>query len=450
MPQLPRIAVGTVQTEVNSQAITWGLMGTLTAKGLQVQHFLSQACFAPLDGASAVTGVHSRHLDTWLMSPAVCREVFAHSGRASDVSLVEGRYSSARDRSAEPGGNLDLLCQWLDLPCLAIVDVSRLAECRLPTLPAETAGVLLDRVADDSEQLRLETKLESLWGVPVLGALGILPGVRDALARLPRGSVPPRELCQELSREFAKHVRLGRIRRVLDRRSFPPVAPRLFRDCPEGVPLRVAVAYDQAFNCYFPDALERLERMGATVVDFSPLRDESLPGGVDVVYLGCGHPERLAEPLANNHCMSLALREHICRGGRVYAEGGGLAYLCQHIETPDGRRWPMVGALPALAKPNPNPRPAEPVEVTLARSNWLGRPGTRLRGYLNANWLLEPASGLYSYLAEPGHERDLVGRYHAVGSRLHLHFAFQPDCLRSFFHPLPTCADAAKGRTVVF
>ena len=59
--KLPRIAVGTVQTEVNSQAIIWGLMGTLTAKGLQVQHFLSQACFAPLDGASAVTGIHSRN-----------------------------------------------------------------------------------------------------------------------------------------------------------------------------------------------------------------------------------------------------------------------------------------------------------------------------------------------------------------------------------------------------
>ena len=72
---------------------------------------------------------------------------------------------------------------------------------------------------------------------------------------------------------------------------------------------------------------------GAVVVDFSPLRDERLPEGTDIVYLGCGHPEVYAAELSANHCMKLSLRNHIRSGGRIYAEGGGLAYLCQQMET---------------------------------------------------------------------------------------------------------------------
>jgi cobyrinic acid a,c-diamide synthase len=200
--------------------------------------------------------------------------------------------------------------------------------------------------------------------------------------------------------------------------------------------LTVAVGFDEAFNCYFPDTLDLLELCGATVVDFSPLRDEALPPETDLVYLGCGHPERYAAALAENHCMTLALRDHLCGGGRVYAEGGGLAYLCQYMETADGRRTSMIGAIPAVARVNPQPAPPRPIEVTLARRTWLGMRGRRLRGYLNTNWLIEPLGEVEGCLAEAGHECDLVGRYLAVGSRLHLNFAAQPEFLRNFVQPL--------------
>ena len=86
---------------------------------------------------------------------------------------------------------------------------------------------------------------------------------------------------------------------------------------------------------------------------FSPLRDECLPADTDIVYLGCGSPHEHAAALAENHCMLMALKEHVCSGKRIYAEGGGLAYLCQHVEMADGKRTPMVGALRAVAKRNP-------------------------------------------------------------------------------------------------
>ena len=196
--------------------------------------------------------------------------------------------------------------------------------------------------------------------------------------------------------------------------------------------MTVAVAFDSAFNCYFPDTLDLLEFRGAKIVDFSPLRDEVLPEA-DIVYLGCGHPELEAEALAANHCMLLALRNHVRGGRRVYAEGGGLAYLCEHMETPKGEFEPMLGVLPAIARLNRQRSPVRPVEAMLAKDNWLGRAGTSLRGYLNSNWLLEPTAPLGELLADPGREMDLVSQFQVVGSRMHLNFAAQPSVLDNFF-----------------
>ncbi|MEX0711545.1 MAG: hypothetical protein WD278_04305 [Pirellulales bacterium] len=470
MLRLPRLAIGTIQAEADTQPISWALMELLVAAGSQVQHFHSRACFSPLNAALPVTGLDSRHLDSWLMSREVCREMFIHGCAATDLALVEGRFAShdrhaasaclghpfgetaaeggAEEKNAQEGSKLDTLCDWLDLPRLVVLDASRIQTCLVPERPAQIDGLLLDRVRGPGQAYHLQTTLEALWDVPVLGALACLPELRQAVTRLPRGTAPPRELCRELADQLRPYADPRRIMDLAARREMPPVRPHLFLELHPAPPSRrltVAVAYDTAFNCYFPDTLDLLEVQGAKVLDFSPLRDEALPHDTDVVYMGCGHPELFAEALTGNHCMLSALRSHISAGRRVYAEGGGLAYLCQYLETPSGSRFPMVGALPAVARLNPRPARVRAVEVTLRQGNWLGDAGTRLRGYLNTNWLLEPAGPLASHLAEPEHALDLVGRYQVLGSRLHLNFAAHGEMLSSFFTPHRSAAVPGVG-----
>jgi cobyrinic acid a,c-diamide synthase len=204
---------------------------------------------------------------------------------------------------------------------------------------------------------------------------------------------------------------------------------------PESARLTVAIAYDEAFNCYFQDTLDVLERRGASMVDFSPLRDENLPPETDLVYLGCGHPERYATALSENHCMKAALRSHLAKGRRIYGEGGGAAYLAQQLETPGGELKRMVGILPAVARLERPPTTSVPVEVTLTRRSWLGEAGAQLRGYRNASWRLQPLGALSSFVAEEEHRHELVGSFRAIGSLLHLNFAAQPGFLRQFFYP---------------
>lgn len=446
MLPLPRVAVGTVQPEADCRAILWALMEALRAHGLQVQSFLSRAWFASYHGTATATGLNPRHLDSWLMSPDLCREIFLRGTENCDLALVAGKFASALAEDNGAGGNLDTLCQWLDLPKVVVLDVSRIDDCRMPE---EADALLLDGVADGRDLARLAIELETLWGVPVLGALERLPEVRAEVDAVPAGNRPPRELCQRLGSHLMRHVEPQSVVRLAFRRELTWGPPRVFCPARAVSPLCVALAYDDAFDCYFSDALDLLESRGATILDFSPLRDERLPPGTDVVYLGCGHPERYAAELSQNHCMKLALRSHLRGGGRMYAEGGGLAYLCQQIELPEGDLWRMVGIFPAVARLNRNGNPPTPAEITLDRETWLGRPGTRLRGYQNPTWNLEPVGPLAGCVVEPGHRFDVVKSSRAIGSRLHLNFAAQPELLAGFFRPDLIQPDPADPWTAV-
>lgn len=370
------------------------------------------------------------------MSPDVCRAAFVRAAATADLAIVEGQYDRAV--TSQSGGSLDMLCQWLGLPRLAIVDVSILENCHFPARP-DADALLLDQPDGERAFCRWQTVLESLWGVPVLGGLENCPALRQATVGTAPGQKPPLELCHELGERFRRFSNIGRLLELATR----PSTVQLWQ-APQPTPtplpsskVRVAVAYDEAFNCYFPDTLDLLELHGATVRVFSPLRDECLPAGTDVVYFGCGHPERHTAALAENQCMLMAIKEHVCAGRRVYAEGGGLAYLCQHIQLPDGSLAPMVGALRAVARRNPVRSPATPVEITLAQPSWLGPAGTQVRGYRNNNWLLSSTGSMVHFAAEPELAMDLIGRHQVIGSRVHLNFAAQPALLGGFFQPCP-------------
>lgn len=436
MPLLPRLAVGSTSRDDQHQPALWGLIDCLARYDTKVQLFRSQARFPRFDGATSITGESPRHLDSWLMSPETCREVFANGMRASDLGIVEGSFDSTAVGARPVGGRLDELCRLLNLPRICVVDVSELRRCAMPRRPKHIDGILLDGVAE-RDYSRVQTSLETLWGVPVLGGLGELPGVRAVIEHLAAGARPSRELCRRLGDDLGRNLQLRRLVEISQRRDFPHFEDQLFCDPALVDGSTIAVAYDEAFNDYFPDALDLLELQGARIRDFSPLRDERLPSDSQLLLLGGGHPELFAQQLASNHCMIMALRRHFCRGRRVYAEGGGAAYLCRQMALSDGRRLPMVGLLPAVAWQDPKPEPVRPVELTLTNNSWLAEGADRVRGYLNSGWVFQHSGATAKCVVQRRHREDLISRHATIGSRVHLNLVAQPQLLRSFLAPRP-------------
>lgn len=89
--------------------------------------------------------------------------------------------------------------------------------------------------------------------------------------------------------------------------------------------------------------------MGAELIDFSPLRDSVVPD-VDGLIFGGGFPEMFLHELENNRSMKDSIRQAAASGMPVYAECGGLMYLCRKIQGFDGDAYEMAGLVPGVCE----------------------------------------------------------------------------------------------------
>jgi cobyrinic acid a,c-diamide synthase len=414
-------------------------MAALTARHCRVQHFRSRARPMVFEQLAPITGFPGRHLDAWLMPACVSREVFARGCRQADLAIVEGTLDEA---SVAPGqfpydrpGRLGPLVDALDLPTVAVLEASSLETPHLPRLPRAVEAVVIDGLDDPSSFPRYRSLVELILKRPVLGAVEALPEVRAALRQTAVDRPFPVECVERLAQSFLQFADFAGIRALADSRAFPisPEGPHFGT----GRVFRVAYAQDEAFGGYFPDTLETLEALGAELVEFSPLRDETLPASADLVMIGCGCPDHHADALASNLSLITALRAHVCKGRRIYSEGGGTAYLGRSLIL-GNRQVPGAGILPFDAELRSNPRNPTPVCRTLAQDGWLGPRGTVVRGYRSGRWRLRPAPEPDDCPARSGtltSERDIYFRHHAVGSLIHLHLAALPEVVTAFAGP---------------
>jgi cobyrinic acid a,c-diamide synthase len=468
MSQLARFAVGRWHHEMDLRPILWGLVDGLDHLGLRVQTFRSQASCESFDAATSITGLCSRHLDSWLMSSSRIRTLFARSASLSDLSILWGDLNRG---GTLPTSRLEDLASTLRMPTIAVLDARRLKNCAFQT-PGNVEAVLLDGVKDANEFAALSTNLEAIWNLPVFGALGECPHLRHAVAELRPGEAISRELCRQLGQELLQWTQLPRLVELSNRfaqwkfkkhiltmpssrqqcrffqtknrsRGNSSASEFKSRSFAGEKPIKIAVAYDDAFHCYFPDVLEECELAGAIVEDFSPLRDESLPLDTDLVYISCGHPELFADQLMANTCLQSAMREHHCAGRRIYAEGGGMAALCREIVLADGSRHPMAGIFPAVAHLDAENHAAEQVELRIANRSWLGSIGQTLRTYRNRNWRIEASDKVQVVAGKNAAEPDLIARHNAIGGRLQLDFAAFPLLLKNLLSPFPAALDWA-------
>lgn len=411
------------------------VLAGLSHKGWRVQHYGTRACLDDPELVRRATGLPGRHLDPWLMPPPLLRAVFVRSAAHVDLAVVEGTLDppvSSRGGDLAPfgsPGDLAPVAEALSLPRVGLVPGHDLELRHLPRLDPRVDAVIIDGLGPGESFDAVREALETIARRPVLGAVPALPAARAALADMREAAAA----LDALAHGFLKTAQLGALRALAQR---GPALPSDEYDPlePSRRPFRVAYARDDAFTRYFPDTLETLEAVGAELVEFSPLRDERLPERIDLLILGCGYTERHAEALGANLSMVLALRAFVSQGRRLYAEGGGMAYLGREMRM-GGRSFPMAGIFPFVAELlSDRPQP-HPVERSLTRRSWLGPRGTSVRGYHAGRWAPRPAPTTDEgpAIAGPLSSRgDIYFRRQAIGSLVHLHLAALPQVLARF------------------
>jgi cobyrinic acid a,c-diamide synthase len=375
-------------SSVGKTTLTLALAAAYRRRGLRVRCAKVGPDFIDPGFHAAVTGAPSRTLDGWMLPPDGLRRTFARAGAGADLVLVEGMMGlfDGLDGRSELGSTAEV-AKRLGLPVLLVVDASaQVRSAGAMVLGAERfdpglllAGVVLNRVGGERHRRSLRDAVASASRLPVLGTVPWLDVVGIPERHLGLVTAAERRFPPDLFDRLADLAETGidlDACLALAGSAVPPEPPP-----PAGpVRARLGVAQDVAFQFYYPDALEALRIAGAELVSWSPLADPVLPA-VDALYLGGGYPEVHAAGLAANVRMRSAVRAFALDGGAVYAECGGLMYLAESLEDPEGAAHSMAGVLPIRVGMRPARLTLGYREVRLEADTLLGPAGTLLRGH---------------------------------------------------------------------
>ncbi len=443
MRHLPRFALGTIQASSSRHAAACALLAALKQSGKSPVRFHSSLAVDDRDVAQTMLGRASRHLDSWAMSRADATSTLARATGKHDIAIVEGTFT---DNSSDANASsLERLSKWLELPRIAIVDVRELAASGIRRLPAKLDGLLLDRVTDLCDAAYWQTTLEALWKTPVVGWLDEAPVLRQHFSATTATTQQSSEIGETLGRRLLPFLRLDRLSQIVERAPDLAYEPEPWLHSANHQ-FRIAVAMDEAFGGYYPETLDLLEDAGAEICDFSPLRSEQIPPHVELVYFG--QANLLFDPvrLAANHCLKQSLRNFAAEGGRVYAQGTGLAYLCQDLSLPTGEAVAMTGLLPATARLVERPAALTPTELTFGVGSWLSPEQVSIRGYRHNALQIESRGPVIPYALSGENEFDILGRGNVIGSRVLINLAANRHLLRRFFEPYSPVLSSIRRR----
>ena len=357
-----------------------GLCAALRETGAVVQPFKKGPDYIDPLWLAQAAGRACYNLDFYTMDRQEISDLFATRMQGADIGLIEGN-KGLYDGLALDGSNSNAaLAAQLGSPIVLVLDSQGMTRGVAPLIlgyqafdPAiKIVGVILNKVGGGRHEAKLRAVIEHYTDVRVVGSVQRTDELVISERHL--GLVPSNELgggqaqIQRMAQLIREQVDLQALTALadtasaVDARPGAPVPPVV-----DAEPVRIAYASDSAFGFYYAGDLEALRAAGAVLVPFSPLHDPDLPA-CDGLFLGGGFPETHMDALEGNVGMRAAVGAFIEREGPVYAECGGLMYLCNSLTWKEKTRK-MVGVIPARVMMHPKPQGRGYVRLRETRSH---------------------------------------------------------------------------------
>lgn len=337
--------------------VSVGLTAAWAKAGRIVAPFKKGPDYIDAGWLHCAAGRACHNLDPYLVPRDLVLASFQQRCAAAELALVEGNRGLYDGVTADGGYSTAELALLLDMPVLLVVDCTKTTRtiaalvlgCKVFDQRLKIGGVVLNRVATERQRRLITEAVEGSTGVPVLGSVPRLD--RDIFPMRHLGMVPYQEYdgtvqaLDFLARTVSESVDLDRIEATMA--PVTSVAGGVQQDLmrvPSVRDVRIGVLQDAAFQFYYPENLQALQRCGAELVPINALTDTCLPS-LDGLYIGGGFPETSAAELAQNSRFRHSVRAAAEAGLPIYAECGGLIYLGRSIVL-EGEEYPLVGLFP--------------------------------------------------------------------------------------------------------
>jgi len=439
---VPRLIIAGVSSGVGKTTVAIGLMAAFRRRGLRVAPFKVGPDYLDPTWHAAACGRPSAPLDTWMLGGDGVRRSFQHGTESADLALIEGMMGlhDGAEAASDRGSTAEV-AKILSAPVVLVLDGSALARSAGalalgyrqfdPEVPF--AGVIANRLVGAGHVKFIRPGIELQAGLPLLGWLPSAPdaqiperhlGLRSAGEQAP-------ELVERLAELIEAHLDLDALWEAARTAPELPQVP-VRSSKPIGPRVRLGIAQDAAFSFYYPDNLSLLERAGAQLIPFSPISEPGLPAGIDGLYFGGGYPELHSSALAANTALHAEIRQAAYRGMPIYAECGGLMYLCESLRGTDGGVHPMVGLVPARCVMEPVLQAIGYREVLTRHPSLLGPAGTRVRGHEFHHSRLDGDLPEAALAFQVGERSIGYASGNLLASYVHLHFGSNPAAAEQF------------------
>ncbi|MHC1610976.1 MAG: Ni-sirohydrochlorin a,c-diamide synthase, partial [Candidatus Methanospirareceae archaeon] len=427
-----------------------GLLGALRDRGLEVQGFKVGLDYIDPGFHTLVSGRPSRNLDGFLMSPGVVKEIFIRGSTGADIAVIEGVRGLYEGLNYfDDVGSTAQIAKILDCPVILVIDAGSITRSVAALVTGyksfdpevQIAGVILNNIGSDRHGEKAGQAVERYCGINVIGKIPRKSELKISMRDL--GLITATE-CKERWSDFNTVLDLIKdsVKENVDINSLLEIAKsapalknqeiRIFHpdrsDEKEKEKVRIAVAFDEAFNFYYQDTFDLLALEGAELVYFSPIRDKKLPGRVDAVYIGGGFPELYAEELSSNTQMLNAVKDFYDQYGVIYAESGGLVYLMEELEY-QSDSFEMCGVIKGSVRFGEK-RVINYVEGEFQRDCIIGEKGKKFKGheFHHCKIVLEDQANVdFAYKMERGEGvmdgMDGIISKNCLASFTHLHAA---------------------------
>ena len=387
----PRLLIAGTNSGCGKTTVTCAILQALVDGGVSVAAAKCGPDYIDPMFHREIIGAKSSNLDPFFFDDDTLRFLLAQNGAGKDVTVIEGvmGYYDGIGLDSSRASTFEV-AQRTESPVVLVLNAKGAGLSVLAVLDGflhfatenRIRGVILNGCTAMSYPT-LARAIEERFGVR---ACGFLPQMPDCslesrhLGLITAAEVDDlKEKMQRLAAKAQETIDLNALLQIA--KSTPPLTFTPPDIPAAGEHVRIGVARDRAFCFYYEDSLELLRRLGANLIDFSPLHDNALPEDLDGLYLGGGYPELYAQALSGNETMRQSIREAVCAGLPCIAECGGFMYLTEAISN-----YPMAGVLPGSCFDTGKLTRFGYVTLTASKDNLLCRAGQSIPAHEFHHW----------------------------------------------------------------
>lgn len=355
-----RIMIAAPQSGSGKTLITCALLQALKEKNYYLESFKCGPDYIDPMFHKTVLGISSRNLDPFFTEDSITRMLLAKGQDSRDLAVIEGvmgLYDGLGGIREEASSYA--LAKATNTPIILTVNARGMGRSLLALLSGflqyDTAhlikGVILNQTPSSFASV-LSKEIEETFHIPIVASFPVRDDVRIESRHL--GLVMPYELEDIQSRlKIASQVLCenANIEQILEiAKSAPKLEYDVKRDIKQKLTektIRIGVARDEAFCFYYEDNLDLLKSLGAKLIFFSPIHDDTLPKDLDGILFGGGYPELYLKELEENESMRNSVKSAIENKMPSLAECGGFMYLHDTIFDSEKKPYKMAGVIHA-------------------------------------------------------------------------------------------------------